>query len=455
MPLSEWYLSAPQRFAAHPHRTLVALSLPILGSLVAEPLAGMVDTAFVARLGAEPLAALGVGTMVLSALFWAFSFLGVATQTRVATVHGTESRNGGSGRAAARMCLVAMTLALLVGAAVALAGYPLVGLAARAMGADGEVARLAETYLSLRLIGAPAMMASFAAFGALRGAHDMRTPLWVAGGMNALNVVLDPLLIFGLAGFPEMGVAGAAIASSISQWVGALWAAAAALRRLGWPDGFDWRQARGLLVAGVDLFLRAASLNAFLILGTRQATLIGAGAGAVHQVIRSTWFFNALFMDSFAISAQSLVAYFLGTGERAQARRAARLVCLWSCGAGALLGLAMIAAQPWVSVLYIPPVATALFSFPWRVAAVTQPISGVTFGTDGVHFGTADFAFLRNAVVTALFAGTAVVLWTDPASPHALNGIWWAFTVWSGIRAVLGTLRVWPGIGSAPLATRS
>ena len=68
-----------------------------------------------------------------------------------------------------------------------------------------------------------AMLVSFAAFGALRGVHDMKTPLWVAGGMNALNVALDPILIFGLWGFPALGVAGAALASSASQWVGAFW----------------------------------------------------------------------------------------------------------------------------------------------------------------------------------------------------------------------------------------
>ncbi len=443
---------APQRFVAQPHRTFVALSVPILGSLVAEPLTGLVDTAFVARLGVEPLAALGVGTMVLSALFWALSFLGVATQTRVATHSGTETRDGVSGRAAARMCLVAVTLALVLGAALAAVGMPLAGAASRAMGAEARVTDLATEYLRFRLIGAPAMLACFAAFGALRGAHDMRTPLWVAGGMNALNVALDPLLIFGFGALPAMGVAGAALASTVSQWAGAAWATAAAFQRLGRPDGFDWRQARGLLASGLNLVLRAACLNGFLILGTWKATIIGAGSGAVHQVVRSTWFFNALFMDAFAISAQSLVAHFLGAGDRGQARHVARVTCEWSCGAGAALCIAMIVFEPWVCRLYIPPVAAALFPIPWRIAALTQPISGLTFGTDGVHFGTADFRFLRNAVLVALVAGAVLLLSADRESPQALNFVWWSFTVWSTMRAVVGTLRIWPGFGKAPLA---
>ncbi len=74
-------LDDPDRhpFVARPHRTFLALSLPVLISLVAEPLAGIADTAFIARLGASPLAALGVATTLLSGLFWAFNFLSIGT----------------------------------------------------------------------------------------------------------------------------------------------------------------------------------------------------------------------------------------------------------------------------------------------------------------------------------------------------------------------------------------
>ncbi|KPJ76279.1 MAG: MATE family efflux transporter, partial [Deltaproteobacteria bacterium SG8_13] len=78
--------SAPNEhpFLRFPHATLVSLSIPVLFSLVAEPLTGLVDTAFVARLGAVSLAALGVGAVVLAGVFWIFNFLGIATQTHVA-----------------------------------------------------------------------------------------------------------------------------------------------------------------------------------------------------------------------------------------------------------------------------------------------------------------------------------------------------------------------------------
>ena len=71
-----------------PNRTIVYLSLPILLSLIAEPLTGLVDTGLVARLGAAPLAALGVGAGALSSVFWIFNFLAIATQTEVAQTFG-------------------------------------------------------------------------------------------------------------------------------------------------------------------------------------------------------------------------------------------------------------------------------------------------------------------------------------------------------------------------------
>ncbi len=443
----EWSLAAPSSFSRAPHGTVVVLTVPVLGSLIAEPLTGLVDTAFVARLGVEPLAGLGVGTMLISAVFWGFSFLGVATQTHVAML-SAKSEDGGRGAAAANLGLTAIVLAGITGTAIAVAGWFVVAGAVELMGAEGRVADLSASYLRARLVGAPAMLVSLAAFGALRGAHDMRTPLWIAVAMNALNLVLDPLLIFGLAGLPALGITGAGIATTVSQWIGAACALASTLRRLGRPTGMEWCAASLLLSAGASLVLRAVSLNGFLFLGTRRATLISAGAGAVHQVIRSTWFFNALFMDAFAVSGQSLVAYFLGKDDRPQALRVAKVVCLWSLGTGAALGLAMLGAERWVHRLYLPSALATVFAQPWRIAAAAQPISGLTFGTDGILFGCGAFGFLRNAVLVALGVGVAVMFSVEADSPIALPVVWWAFVAWVIVRAVAGLAKTWIDLGS-------
>jgi len=437
---------ASHAFVDTPNRTLVALSIPVLFSLIAEPLTGLVDTAFVARLGAPPLAALGVGTIVLSGSFWIFNFLGIGTQTEVAKALGSGRRER-----AREINGLAIVVSLALGIAVLLVGLPFAPWIAELMSAEGSVHSLAVTYMRVRLLGAPAVLVTIAVFGTLRGLQDMKTPLWIAVGVNVLNLGLDPVLIFGFLGVPAMGVAGAAAASTASQWLGAGVVAAIALRRLGRPDAIHGRDLLNLFVVGRDLFLRTSLLTAFLILTTRAATKAGAEAGAAHQAIRQVWAFTALFLDAFAIVGQSLVGFFLGAEDVSQARRVARYVCVWSFGTGAVLGTAMIGGTELVARALVPPAAIGLFGTAWLVCALAQPLNAVAFATDGIHWGTGDYRWLRDAVFIATLSGVAGLWLLDETSPHALTGIWLITAGWIVVRSVFGVIRVWPGVGTAPL----
>ena len=79
-------------FVRAPHRTVMSLSFWVLVSILAEPLTGLVDTAFVSRLGAAPLAALGIGATVLGSMFWVFNFLQIGTQTETGNFLGQGNR---------------------------------------------------------------------------------------------------------------------------------------------------------------------------------------------------------------------------------------------------------------------------------------------------------------------------------------------------------------------------
>ncbi|MFQ5353295.1 MAG: polysaccharide biosynthesis C-terminal domain-containing protein, partial [Candidatus Binatia bacterium] len=164
------------------------------------------------------------------------------------------------------------------------------------------------------LVGVPAVLLTFVGFGALRGLQDMRTPLWISLVISALNIALDPLLIFGAGPLPAFGIAGAAWATTATQWLGAAWALASVTRRLGIDASFEGRQVRALFVVGRDMVIRTGSLLPFLVLATRVATEIGPEAGAAHQGIRQIWMLGAQLLDAYAYAAQSLVGYFLGAG---------------------------------------------------------------------------------------------------------------------------------------------
>lgn len=406
----------------------------------------MVDTAFVATLGVVSLAALGVGTMALSSFYWIFNFLGIGTQTEVAKAEGRSQVSR-----VAELSVIAGSLAIILGLAVGVAGWFASPVVASLLGAAGDVADQAAVYMRLRWIGAPAVLVMVAGFGVLRGLQDMKTPLYVAVGVNGLNIFLDYILIFGWGQIPAMGIAGAAAATTISQWLGAVALAVALIKRVGIPGTIHWGESRGLLKVGGDLFVRTGGLSLFLLLATRSATAAGPEAGAVHQAIRQVWFFTALFLDSFAVSGQSLVAYFLGADWVFQARRVAFFVCSWSFGTGILLGLSMLLLSNQAIALFIPDKAVALFGAAWLAAALFQPLNSISFATDGVHWGTGDFRYLRNVVLLATMTGVVALNLLDEQEPHALAWIWWITGLWVTIRAAFGILRIWPGIGTAPL----
>ncbi|MCP4745403.1 MAG: MATE family efflux transporter [Desulfobacteraceae bacterium] len=433
-------------FITEPNKTLMRLSLPVLFSLIAEPVTGLVDTAFIARLGATSLAALGVGTMVLSSLFWIFNFLGIGTQTEVAKAFGQ-----GRISRVRRMGTLAIALALTFGVLMALIIWPLISKLAVFMGASGQVHSLALEYIRIRLFGAPAVLITVAAFGVFRGQQDMRTPLVIATAVNLLNMVLDPLLIFGYGLLPQMGVGGAALASVISQWAGAITLMALIYQKAGFSDKLQMAEAGKLLNIGKNLVIRTGMLTLFLLLATRAATELGAAQGAAHQAIRQVSVLTAFLLDAYAVTAQSLVAYFVGAQQFYNVRRVVWVVCKWSLLTGVVIGLAMWFCQSMVIKLLVPAVAVSHFTTAWLISLLTQPINALAFATDGIHWGMGDFRFLRNAVLIATILAGSVIFFMQGQDSFSVGWIWAITTLWIVIRAGAGILRIWPGTASSPM----
>jgi MATE family multidrug resistance protein len=413
---------------------------------VAEPLAGLADTAFVARLGSSELAGLGVSTTLLSGAVWIFGFLGIGAQTGVARALGAERLEDARETAG-----LVLWLSLGIGVLAALVIFPLLGSAAELMGAGGEIRSASVTYLGIRLVGLPGTLLMMGGFGVLRGLQDMRTPLWAAGTASVLNAVLDPLLIFGVGPFPRLGVAGAAWATTATQWLAAVWAVRAVHVELGIARPVHPRQVVELLVVGRDLFLRTGLLLFFLLLATRSATRAGAEAGAAHQALRQVWMLTAFLLGAYEATAQSLVGYFLGGGRIAVARLVAGVACMWGFGTGALLTLVMLLLEEPVARLLVPTAAHAVFAGAWWIAALSQPLNALAFVTDGVHWGTSDYRYLRNGMFLATALGAAALMLIDVSRPDALALVWGATLAWAAMRCGVGLVRIWPAPGRSPL----
>src|SRR5919197_3526174 len=194
---------APTRHA----REILRLALPALGSLAAEPLYVLGDTAFVGHLGRSHLAALGIAATVLS-VFATFNFLQYGTTAQVARASGA-----GETEAAARIGAQALWLSLAVGVVLAVGiaalATPIVGL----VGGEGRTAGYAVTYLRIVALGMPSAFIALGRQGFLRGVSDLRTPLLLVLGGNVVNVALELLFVYGF----DWGIRGSAWGTAIAQ----------------------------------------------------------------------------------------------------------------------------------------------------------------------------------------------------------------------------------------------
>jgi MATE family multidrug resistance protein len=276
--------------------------------------------------------------------------------------------------------------------------------------------------------------------GAFRGYQDTRTPLYVTLGLNAVNLVLDPIFIFGLGA----GLVGAAWATVVAQWVGAaaflalLWAGRS---RLGIAAGRPgWGEVRMLLGAGRPLVIRTLALLGTLTLATAVAARVGTVAVAAYQVLAQLWLFLALVVDALAIAAQAMIGKSVGAGS-VDARAIANRLLVLGLGLGLALAAVMALAAPWLSQLFTDdPAVVAAIRSAYGFVVVMQPLNAIVFVWDGIVIGATDFGYLAVSMVIAAVTSSAVLLAVVPQG-WGLAGVWWGLVVLMATRAL--TLLAW------------
>lgn len=414
-------------------RRILSLGLPALGALAADPLVSLVDTAFVGRISTTALAALGIDAAIFGLAFFAFNFLAYGVTPLVAKALG-EGDADRAARLVTNALVAAVGLGLLVTAVVQVVAVPALEL----MGASPEVLPEAEGYLRIRVLAAPAVLVITLGHGAFRGHQDTRTPFLVTAAFNVVNLVLDPILIFG-AGW---GLNGAAVATLTAQMLGAVWFVGLIKRRLGlsW-DGVSIGELLGLARVGRDVVIRTAALLTTFTLATRVAASIGDTAVAAHQVLAQILFFLALTIDALAVAAQSLIPRYLGEGRSRDAWDVSIRLVELGLVVGVLFSGLLILARPFVPGWFTsePEVVDAIEGV-WFVLALLQPPAALAYVWDGIVMGAGDFRYLAAAMVASMVVSVALLLGVGPLG-WGLAGVWWSLATLMATRVV--TLAWW------------
>ncbi|KAG6400634.1 hypothetical protein SASPL_137475 [Salvia splendens] len=456
-------------------------------ALTADPIASLIDTAFIGQIGAVELAAVGVSI----ALFNQISRIAIFPLVSVTTsfvaeedsvkgahldfkeddlssqdsedkmlipqkgldekVHRLDSaksfeigefEQGKKQIASAPSALIiGGILGLLQAVFLITAARPLLSFMGVKYGS--EMSQPAEQYLKLRSLGAPAVLLSLAMQGVFRGLKDTKTPLYVTVSGDLANIILDPIFIFAL----KMGVKGAATAHVISQYLIALilfWRLQREVELL--SPSLEYLQLGRFMKNGFQLLVRVIAVTFCVTLAASMVARLGSTEMAAFQVCLQVWLASSLLADGLAVAGQAILASAFARKDYSRASATASRVLQLSLALGFCLAVMLGFGLHFGARIFTKDAdVIRLIGVGIPFVAATQPINSLAFVFDGVNFGASDFAYSAySMVIVAIFSIVALLVLS---STCGFIGIWVALTVYMGLRALAGFWRIGTATG--------
>ncbi|HEX8558402.1 MAG TPA: MATE family efflux transporter [Pyrinomonadaceae bacterium] len=391
-------------------RAILLLSVPMVLEMVMESVFVVADVFFVARLGENAVATVGLTESMMVIVYTLAIGLSIGATAMVARRTGEHDAEGAA-RTAAQTLLLGLGVSVALGVVGVLFAPQLLGL----MGAEPAVVATGSTFTRVMLGANASVVMLFLINAVFRGVGDAAVAMRVLWLANAINILLGPCLIFGLGPFPEMGVTGAAVATSIGRGTGALYAFSKLWRGGGRihlrPRHFRADadlMARLVRLSGTATFQVFISTATWLGL-TRIVADFGSVALAGNIIAMRVVMFALLPSWGMSNAAATLVGQSLGAGKPERAEQA-----VWRAG---FYNMCFLGAIGLVFVVFADPIV-GLFTH-----AAAGP-EAHAYGVDCLRIVSCGFLFYAyGMVLTQSFNGAG-----DTRTPTIINIF--VFWVW-------------------------
>ena len=415
-------------------RRIWQIAWPAILSNISVPMLGLVDTAILGHLdNTRYLGAVAIGASILSFLYWGFSFLRMGTTGLVARAIGAQDRER-------ELTIILQSLVLaLVLALLLLALHPLwLHLGLRLMAPGPELTPLSDSYLSIRIYSAPAVLISYAIVGWFIGRQNTRWPMLIVVATNSLNVVLDVLFII----VWDLRSDGAAWATLCAEYAGCVLALAVMLRQLDLRPltrvGEQLRQLRAyaeLLESNRHLFFRTICLLFSFAFFTAMSTRMGTNVLAANTILLQLLMLAAYGLDGFAYAAEGLAGSAAGARNLPGLHAAVRACWRWSLYTAGAISLAFAGIGPLLFPLFTVHAEVLQLLAVYHPWLVLLPLAAAwSYLLDGVFVGTARTRYMMHSMVLCLFlvylpAWYLLQGWGN-------HGLWLAFTLFNAARGL-------------------
>ena len=420
------------------HKRVLSIALPIVISNATVPILGAVDTGVIGQLGgAAPIGAVGIGAIILGALYWIFGFL------RMGTV-GLTSQALGAGDAQEVRALFFRSagIGVLAGLAFIIFQIPIFAGAFWIAPASTQVESLARDYMSIRVWSAPAAIAIYGLSGWLIAQERTRAVLMIQLFMNVTNIILDFWFVLGLG----LGVEGVAVATLIAEWGGlalGLYLCRQVFRGLAlswWQQIANRRRVIYMMQVNGDILIRSVLLQAgfvsFLFFGAE----LGDVTLAANQVLLQFVYLASYAMDGFVFAAESLVGQAMGARAVAQLRRGASVAAVWAFGTAFALAAGFWIMGPFVIDVMAKDPAVQQAARLYLLHMVAAPLLGaLAWMLDGVFIGATRTKDMRNMMILSFLGYCGLVLLLLPSFGN--HGLWMAMNGFFILRGISLALR--------------
>ncbi|KAL9391196.1 hypothetical protein Peur_015116 [Populus x canadensis] len=437
---------------------LIMLSLPAIAGQAIDPFSQLMETAYIGRLGPVELGSAGVSIMIFNNVSKLFNIplLSVATSFVAEDIAKNstkdsisengfqeDSTNGKPIGMVERKQLSSVSTALIL--AIGIGIFEAVALSLgcgsflNLMGitVDSPMRIPAEQFLSLRALGAPAVVVSLALQGIFRGFKDTKTPVFCLGLGNLSAIFLFPILMYYL----KLGVTGAAISTVVSQYlVTFLMVWQLNKRVILLPPKVGELQFGVYMKSGGFLIGRTLAVLTTMTLATSMAARQGAVAMAAHQICMQIWLAVSLLTDALASSGQALIASYSSEGDHKTVKEVTKFVLKIGLVVGVSLAAILGVSFGSIATLFTKDAdVLGIVRTGILFVSASQPINALAFIFDGLHYGVSDFPYAAKSMMLVGLISSAFLLY---APITGLPGVWSGLALFMGLRTAAGCVRL-------------
>jgi len=436
-------------------RSVLLLALPVVARLFLQMLVGVVDLAMVGRISPAAISAVGMSNQVFilsTAMLNAFI---VGTTALVARMVGANK--GDQAKVYARQSLVvSFSVGAILGVLIfAGAEYIMKFMLIASEAPDPEIIRLGTTYLRIVAVAEPLTFTMVNCYAILQGTGNMKTPLYIMAFANVLNVIFDYLLIFGIGFFPELGVAGAAIATSGSKNLAAIIGIVYLFSkhspiRLRLSDSFKPERER--IKEIMDIGLPSAGEQLVRSSGQFVFSMLVAGLGpiaiAANQIIMKSMSMSFMPGIGFGHASTTLIGQNLGAEQPERAESSGYMACKIAAVFMSVVGLCFFFFSHQIAGFFTTDVAVqAAAGENLKIMAISQPFLAYVMVLAGALRGAGDTKYVMFVTLVGTWGSRVVMGWfLGIFLGLGLRGVWIAMVLDNLIRAAMMIARYRTGI---------